>query len=232
MTREEYTARKEQMLRDKADAKERIGQIQTRGAAWLEPARDLVKRANQAEKLMFSDDLEGIRDFLKIAGSNLRLMPPEKCGEQDNDKARVLPEESLLRQDFGGQADQEARRGGFAARAPLRQDFAGQADLSNPKADAVSVPASKSLQIPANRIRQPALSMPKGFPPSSSADFSPVASGRVARDALSLSKGPRQPLKLLGKSVPVVLMEYVAPWNFIAEFAPRKEWSGRRGSNP
>ena len=69
------------MLRDKADAKERIGQIQTRGAAWLEPAREVVKRANIAEKLMFSDDLEGIRDFLKIAGSNLRLMPPENYGD-------------------------------------------------------------------------------------------------------------------------------------------------------
>ena len=156
LTREEYTARKEQMLRDKADAKEKIGQIQTRGAAWLEPARDLVKRANQAEKLMFSDDLEEIRDFLKIAGSNLRLMPPEKYGEQDNDKARVLPEESDQEPTEGRSS---ARRGGFAARA----------DLSNPKADAVSVPASKSLQINGK-------SNPASFPPSSSASAGSSAS--------------------------------------------------------
>ena len=205
LTREEYTARKEQMLRDKADAKEKIGQIQTRGAAWLEPARDLVKRANQAEKLMFSDALEGIRDFLKIAGSNLRLMPPEKCTGEDNDNARVLPEESDEEPTEGRSS---ARRGGFAARA----------DLSNPKADAVSVPASNRLQIKGE-------SNPPRFPPSSSADLASVAGGRVARDALSLSKGRRQPLKLLGKSVPVVLMEYAKPWNFIAEIAPTGEWS-------
>ncbi len=206
LTREEYTARKEQMLRDKADAKEKIGQIQTRGAAWLEPARDLVKRANQAEKLMFSDDLEGIRDFLKIAGSNLRLMPPEKYGEQDNDKARVLPE-VVDQEPTEGRSS--ARRGGFAARA----------DLSNPKADAVSVPASKSLQINGK-------SNPASFPPSSSASAESWASRESSRRSPVGIGRPRQPLKLLGKSVPVVLMEFAKPWNFIAEFAPSGDWSG------
>ena len=89
LTRDEYAARKEQMLRDKADAKEKIGQIQTRGAIWLEPSREFVERANMAEKLSFSDDLAGIRDFLKIAGSNLKLTPPETARKAE-EKMRAL----------------------------------------------------------------------------------------------------------------------------------------------
>ena len=105
-----------------------------------------------------------------------------------------------------------ARRGGVAPRA----------DLSNPNADAVSVPASKSLQINGK-------STPASFLPSSSTVAASVASGRVA---LGLSKGRRQPLKLLGKSVPVVLLEYAMPYKLIAEIGPTSDWSGRRGSNP
>ena len=127
--------------------------------------------------------------------------------------ARVLPEESDQEPPEGRSS---ARRGGFAARA----------DLSNPKADAVSVPASKSLQIPANRIRQPALSLPKGFPPSSSSSSESWASPQSSRRSPVGIGRQRPPMKLLGKSVPVVLMEYASPWNFIAEFAPRKKWSG------
>ena len=206
LTREEYTARKEQMLRDKADAKEKIGQIQTRGAAWLEPARDLVKRANQAENLMFSDDLEGIRDFLKIAGSNLRLMPPEKYGEQDNDKARVLPEE----------ADQEPTEG---RSSPRRGGVAARADLSTPEAEALSVPASKSLQINGK-------SNPASFPPSSSASAESWASRESSRRSPVGIAGHRPPLKLLGKAVPQIVVEFAEPWKSVAEIAPSRDWSG------
>ena len=118
----------------------------------------------------------------------------------------MLPEESDEEPTEGRSS---ARRGGFAARA----------DLSNPKADAVSVPASNRLQIRGE-------SKPASVTPSSSADLSSVAGGRVARDAPSPSRGRRQPLKLLGKSVPVVLMEYAQPWNLIAEIAPSGDWSG------
>ena len=126
--------------------------------------------------------------------------------------ARVLPEE----------ADQEPTEGRSSAR---RGGFAARADLSNPKADAVSVPASKSLQIPANRIRQPALSQPKGFPPSSSASAESWASRESSRRSPVGIGRQRQPLKLLGKSVPVVVMEYAMPWKIVAEIAPSGDWS-------
>ena len=119
--------------------------------------------------------------------------------------ARVLPEE----------ADQEPTEGRSSAR---RGGFAARADLSNPKADAVSVPASKSLQINGK-------SNPASFPPSSSASAESWASRESSR-RLPVGIGrQRPPMKLLGKSVPVVLMEYAAPWNLIAEIAPSCDWS-------
>jgi hypothetical protein len=33
-------------------------------------------------------------------------------------------------------------------------------------------------------------------------------------------------LKLLGKSVPVVVVEFAPPWGIVAEIAPSREWSG------
>ena len=70
---------------------------------------------------------------------------------------------------------------------------------------AVCVPASKSLQIKGE-------SNPASFPPSSSASAESWAS--------------REPLKLLGKSVPVIFMEYAMPYKLTAEIAPSREWSG------
>ncbi len=144
-------------LRDKAYAKEKIGQIQARGAIWLEPSREFVKRANMAEKLSFSDDLAGIHDFLKTAGSNLKLTPPENGPEGRKEDARAWPEESLLRQGFGGQAEAETRRGGFATRA----------DFSRPEAEALSRPVHKSLPLNAagNPSRPSASPRPANRPP-------------------------------------------------------------------
>ena len=126
--------------------------------------------------------------------------------------ARVLPEE----------ADQEPTEGRSSAR---RGGVAARADLSTPEAEALSVPASKSLQINGK-------SNPASFPPSSSASAESWASRESSRRSPVGIGRQRQPLKLLGKSVPVVLMEYAMPWKIVAEIAPTGEWSGRRGSNP
>lgn len=116
--------------------------------------------------------------------------------------ARAVPEESEAEPTEGRSSP---RRGGFATRA----------DFSSPQADAVSVRSSKSLQIKAesNRVR---------FAPSA---FSVPDSAVTV--AASVSPGPRpaSPLKLLGKAVPQVVVEFAPPWNFVAEFRDSGEWS-------
>ena len=119
--------------------------------------------------------------------------------------ARVLPE---VVEPEPPEGRSSARRGGFAARA----------DLSNPKADAVSVPASNRLQIMGE-------SNPASFGPSSLSSSDTAAAVVPSRPGVAPVARRRQPLKLLGKSVPVVLMEYAMPWKIIAEIAPTGDWS-------
>ena len=102
-----------------------------------------------------------------------------------------------------------ARRGVFAARA---------ADCP-PESDAVSVTACNSLPLNAAES-----------PPLPSVAFSLPASLPVSRSpsdkAGPRSAGHRSGLKLLGKSVPVVVVEFAPPWGIVAEIAPSREWSG------
>ncbi len=209
LAREEYAARKEGLLRDKADAKEKIAHIQAKGAVWLEPARAFVNRANMAEKLSFSDDLAGIRDFLKIAGSNLRLEPPSEDGKRT---ARACPSGSEAEPPEGRES---ARRGVPHMRDP-------RADGTDPTAAAVPCRTSKPLSINGE---------------SNPARFAPPACGLARCEPPPASQAPSvraevRPLKFLGKAVPRVVVEFAEPWKSVARFGPRKEWSGRRGSNP
>ena len=208
LTRDEYAARKEQMLRDKADAKEKIGHIQTRGAIWLEPSRAFVERANMAEKLSFSDDLAGIRDFLKIAGSNLKLQPPENAAESRTEDARAWPEESEAEPTEGRSSP---RRG-----VPHMRDT--RADFSRPEAEALSRPVHKSLPLnaPGNQSR-PSVSVAASGKSSAALESSRLSPVGIA--------GHRPPLKLLGKAVPQIVVEFAEPWKSVAEIAPSREWS-------
>ena len=48
-----------------------------KGVAWVEPARAWLERAKQAGKLALSDDYFEIKRFIKIIGSNRRVMDKE-----------------------------------------------------------------------------------------------------------------------------------------------------------
>ena len=97
-----------------------------------------------------------------------------------------------------------------------------RADGTDPTAAAV--PCRTSKPVPLNGE-------------SNSARFAPPACGRARSAPPPASQAPSvragvPPLRFLGKAVPRVVVEFAAPWSFVAEFAPKKEWSGRRGSNP
>ena len=198
------------MLRNKADAKERIGQIQTRGAIWLAPSREFVKRANMAEKLSFLDDLTGIRDFLKIAGSNLKLQPPEMdCGKQKRRCARLAGR-------IGSRADRRAVESSARRLRHSRRLF--EAGGRSPVRPVLQVLASQRRSTPAS------------FPPSSSTVAASVASGRVARDARV--EGSPSAVEAPRKSRPASRGRVRGAGNPSRISAESREWSGRRGSNP
>jgi len=126
--------------------------------------------------------------------------------------ARALPEVSLH---VGGQAEPEPPEGRSSAR---RGVFAARAAEWPPESDAVSVTACNSLTL-----------KDAGSPPLPSVAFAPPASLPVSLSpsdkAGPRSAGQRSGLKLLGKSVPVVVVEFAPPWGIVAEIAPSREWS-------
>ena len=70
ITSEEYAAQKQKMLDQRVELKEKIREIEDKGASWLEPARAWIKSLNQADKLLSSGDKSEMTTFLKQIGSN------------------------------------------------------------------------------------------------------------------------------------------------------------------
>ena len=166
ISREDYAGRKAEFLNEKARLREKLADIEAKGNCWLEPLENFVKAANQAEKTAFSDDLNAIRDFFQKIGSNLYLFKPEADEIADENKTRILSELA------GNLNDQDARRGGLAARADLTTPEASPKILSGS-------PVSKSLNA-SGKVN------PSGFFfVASSASENPAASAtaRVSRVA-------------------------------------------------
>jgi len=160
----------------------------------------------------------------------VRRFPPRVRNERQGEKwrtpppgvpvlARALPEVSLH---VGGQAEPEPPEGRSSAR---RGVFAARAAEWPPESDAVSVTACNSLTLNA-----------AGSPTLPSVAACPEPRRRVAPASLPVSlsssdkpgrsiAGQRSGLKLLGKSVPVVVVEFAPPWGIVAEIAPSREWS-------
>jgi len=67
---EEYTARKQKILTQKLELKEKIRDFEQKGLSWFEPAREFVLKLNYAEKLLNSENYPEMKTFLKNIGSN------------------------------------------------------------------------------------------------------------------------------------------------------------------
>jgi site-specific DNA recombinase len=76
ITRDEYTLRKEKHVTAKANLKDKIAQCEAKGAAWLEPLETFVNHCKQAKRVAFSENLEELKEFLQLLGSNLVLTGP------------------------------------------------------------------------------------------------------------------------------------------------------------
>ena len=76
ITRDEYTLRKEKHVTAKTNLKDRIAQAEAKGADWLEPLETFVNHCKQAKRVAFSENLEELKEFLQLIGSNLVLTGP------------------------------------------------------------------------------------------------------------------------------------------------------------
>jgi len=119
--------------------------------------------------------------------------------------ARAWPEESEAEPTEGRSSP---RRGGFATRA----------DFSRPEAEALTRPVHKSL--PLNAAGNP--SRPSVSVAASGKSSAALESSRLSPVGIA---GHRPPLKLLGKAVPQIVVEFAEPWKSVAEIAPSGDWS-------
>jgi len=69
----EYKEKKEKLLNQKADLKQKLSDFGRKGNCWLEPMRNFILSAHQANSLIDSENLEEKRSFLQKIGSNWTL---------------------------------------------------------------------------------------------------------------------------------------------------------------
>lgn len=77
ISHEDYAAKKQEILLEKASIKERMARIREQGNAWLEPMESFLKDAIQGGKTANSENIEDLRDFYRKIGSNLFLIEPK-----------------------------------------------------------------------------------------------------------------------------------------------------------
>ena len=70
ISREEYTAKKEKLITEKAELSEKSKDFERNGNHWLEPARQFILAAQQAKIIALQENPVAGRDFLKRIGSN------------------------------------------------------------------------------------------------------------------------------------------------------------------
>ncbi len=73
LTLEEYQAKKQKLLNEKLDIKQKIRDFEQAGNNWLEPMREVILLNSQAKILLSQSDKAEIRQFLKNVGSNFIL---------------------------------------------------------------------------------------------------------------------------------------------------------------
>ncbi len=73
ITLDEYKEKKEKLLNQKADLKQKLSDFGRKGNYWLEPMRNFILSAHQANLLIHSENLEEKRSFLQKIGSNWTL---------------------------------------------------------------------------------------------------------------------------------------------------------------
>jgi hypothetical protein len=73
LSQEEYQRKKANLLNEKKDLQERLGEIEKTSGGWLEPSKNFITTCNSAGSIAWQGNPAAKRDFLKILGSNFVL---------------------------------------------------------------------------------------------------------------------------------------------------------------
>ena len=87
---EEYKQKKEELINRKTELKQKLADFGRKGNYWLEPMRNFILSAHQANFLINSENLEEKRSFLQKIGSNWQLLDKKVRFEALNEWALAL----------------------------------------------------------------------------------------------------------------------------------------------
>ena len=73
ISQEEYIAKKANLLNEKKDLQENLGQIEKISGGWLEPSKNFLTTCNQAGSVAWQETLSPKKEILKILSSNFFL---------------------------------------------------------------------------------------------------------------------------------------------------------------
>ena len=194
LTRDEYALRKEKYVTAKANLKDRIAQSEAKGADWLEPLETFVNHCKQAKRVAFSENLEELKQFLQLIGSNLVL-----TGPIDEDDARSATE-FLARES----ETLEERQGGDCSRHDARQ--AGGMGDGRPVGRSI---LTKTLEIPSLPVHVPILGT------------STFCLSEKPKRAVTVGGGAP---KMNRRRLPVVCVRFPKPFQFLAHSAKNSNW--------
>ncbi len=124
---------------------------------------------------------------------------------------------TLLRQDFGGQADPATRRGGFATRA----------DLPNPPATSKNR-FGKPFCNPLDPSRKNRASRVCRSAPEQTCQAKGIADNP---NLSAVEKGSPHRVSNRGNLPPRLRVEYAGPWKMWTKIPRSEKWSGRLDSN-
>jgi len=74
ISQEEYQRKKAKLLNEKKELQEKLGEIEKTSGGWLEPSKNFLTICNQAGSVAWQGNPSAKRDFLKILGSNFKLI--------------------------------------------------------------------------------------------------------------------------------------------------------------
>ncbi len=73
ITKKEYAKKKAEILNQKIQLEQELDTLDAKGFRWLEPMREFMLQAKQAQKVTLQGNYEELSNFLKTIGSNAQL---------------------------------------------------------------------------------------------------------------------------------------------------------------
>jgi DNA invertase Pin-like site-specific DNA recombinase len=188
--KEEYTARKEAFIREKASLSADLAQIKTNGAGWIEPLRAFVTDCKEMGSDLADADAEDLARFAKKSVLNLNIVKPIR-GRKDGKPVAIgdrTPADLTCARLPPGGPEPEGRGGGLAARPAkvrTRKDQYPQAFSEGATFDPSADPAHSSASFGAEKCpsafvfqvseREPALRVEYPAPLNAVAAFSALS---------------------------------------------------------